>query len=115
MTLDDLIVSAQPEGFREGDVGTVAALLQTTPGDLLEQLARRLAEGYVRGEYTFEIGDAVMDAVFNYAMQSGVELSRFAWGVFEAFDQGAFRGEETTKCLLAVVLDRGYLARGDCM
>ena len=113
--MDDLIGAASSRPVLASDVERAVAATGLPPDQALDQLARRIAEGYVTGEYDFGVGDAAMNAIFAYAMATtNLELSRFSRGVYEAFDQGEFRGEDVTKCLIAKVLSRGYLVLGDC-
>ena len=114
MTVDDLVEVASLGPLKVADVERAANELGTTTMELLDRLARRVAEGYAAGEYEFGTCDAVMNEVFGYAhVTANMGLSPFASGVFEAFDQGEFRGEDVTRQLLAMVLGRGSLARGD--
>jgi hypothetical protein len=117
MTTEDLLriaTSAPGLPLPAGIVDRVAAESGQSVNDVLDGVARRVAEGYVAGEYDFELGDPVMNAVFGYTtVVPGAELSPFAWGIFEAFDQGEFRGEEVTRTLVDIVLRRGYLILGD--
>jgi hypothetical protein len=117
VTVNDLISAASHGPLMASDLERAVIATGLATVEVLDRVSRRIAEGYVSGEYDFAIADAVMNAIFGYATASttaSVELSKFAWGVYEAFDQGEFRGEDVTKCLIAVVLRRGYLMRGDC-
>lgn len=114
MTVDDLIAIASRGPLNAVDVERAANELGTSAGEMFDRLARRIAEGYASGEYELGICDAAMNEVFGYThVTTNIGLSPFAWGVFEAFDQGEFRGEEVTKILIATVLGRGFLKHGD--
>jgi len=114
VNLDDLISVAQREPLKVNDIDRAAMQVGASPAEVLDMVSRRIAEGYANAEYDFALCDAVMNRVFQYATNStDFELSRFAWGVFEAFDQGEFRGEEVTRSLIAAILSRGYLVLGD--
>ena len=62
---------------------------------------------------TYRDGDAAMNDLFAYATAGGgAELSRLAWHVFEAFDEGEYlhagepvdeQGEVKTKKLLGAI------------
>ena len=114
MSLEDLIAVASRGTITTADIQRTATELSASPEELLDRIARRIAEGYTSGDYDFHFCDTVMNQVFAYATVTTAHgLSKFAWGIFEAFDQGEFRGEEVTKRLIAAVLSRGFLVFGD--
>jgi putative acetyltransferase len=113
--VEGLIATASSRRVKCTDIqDLVKAQEPVPPMKVLDQLAFCIAHGYLKGQYDFAICDAIMNEAFGYAHQgTDLELSAFAWGVFEAFDQGEFRGEEVTRSLLSAVLSRGYLMLGD--
>jgi hypothetical protein len=114
VSFDDLIAAAVAETVTAADVERLVTDGTALPTEILDTISRRIAVGYTNGEFDFQVCDAIMNQVFAYStITPGVELSRFASGVFEAFDQGEFRGEEVTRRLIAAVLRRGFLVSGD--
>src|SRR5215831_6088195 len=116
MTFDDFITLAASGRIEAADVERTATAASVSQTEVFDKVARLVAERYADGTYDFPFCDGVMNAIFTYTCATVhvyVELSRFAWGVFEAFDQGEFRGEHVTKALIAAVLNRGYLVYGD--
>ena len=114
VSFDDLIAAAVTGTVTATDIERVVTNGTASPGEMLDSISRRIAVGYTNGEFDFPVCDAIMNHVFAYStITPGVELSRFAFGVFEAFDQGEFRGEEVTRRLIAAVLRRGFLILGD--
>ena len=110
MTVDDLIALASVGPLKASDVEQTADGMGTTVIEMFDRFARRIADGYTSGVYDFNLCDGAMTYLFTYAhTASNIGLSPFAWGVFEAFDQGEFRGEEVTRDLLARVLSHGSL------
>ena len=114
MSLDRLIELAFSRTPTFEEVEQVARLEHVSVEKLLDLLARRVAERYHEGVYTFGDADAAMNHIFAWAttfMDKG--LPAFAGKVFEAFDAGEFerpgvsqdeQGEALTRTLLSVCL-----------
>src|SRR5215467_5175705 len=111
MTLDALIRIASENPLRAEHVEAAAGNLRVTVGELYDLFAKDVAQRYMSGELSYTSGDGVMTALFTYATSGGgPELSRFAYQVFEAFDEGEYlhagepveqQGEVKTRTLLA--------------
>jgi hypothetical protein len=113
MTIDQLIelASASAQALEPSDVETVAQQLDCSTDDICDAFAKRVAQGYLRGEYSFTAADAAMNALFGFAYPvTGAGLPSLASRVYEAFDEGEYvhagepedsQGEVRTKGLLA--------------
>ncbi|HKE86403.1 MAG TPA: hypothetical protein VKB50_21745 [Vicinamibacterales bacterium] len=115
MTLDALIQAASESPLRAKHVEAAAENLRATAGELYDLFARTVAQRYLSGELSYTSGDAAMTHLFGYATSGGgPELSRLAWQVFEAFDEGEYvhvgepaeqQGEVKTRALLARITE----------
>jgi hypothetical protein len=115
MTLDALIQVASENPLRGQQVAAAAEQLRATVTEFYDLFARTVAQRYLNGELSYTSGDAAMTHLFGYATSGGgPELSRFAWQVFEAFDEGEHvhvgepveeQGEVKTRALLARIAE----------
>jgi hypothetical protein len=113
MTIDLLIRIASEEGLKATDVEAAASDLRMSLNDVCDAFAKRVAQGYLDGEYSYRIGDTAMNSLFAFAYpMSGTGLPNLARQVYEAFDEGEYhhlgeaeelQGEVRTKSLLARV------------
>ncbi len=111
MTLDALIRTASESPLQAENVQAAADSLRVTVVEIYDLFAKRVAQQYLHGELSYTIGDAAMNELFGYAYPGGgPELSRLAWQVYEAFDEGEYlhagepaeqQGEVKTRLLLA--------------
>ena len=63
--------------------------------DLCDELSKEIAEGYLRGDISWNDGDRAMNSLFAWADGADdVGLSKFAMDVFLAFDQGEFSHDQ---------------------
>ena len=115
MTIDALIQNASERPLRAEDVEAGTESLRVTVVELYDLFAKRVARRYLSGELSYTMGDAAMTELFSYATRGGSpELPRFAWQVFEAFDEGEYlhagepvdqQGEAKTRMLLARIAE----------
>lgn len=113
MTIDALIQIASQEQLQAGHVEAALAELQVSSERLYDRFAQRIAQRYLRGELSYTTCDTAMNVLFAYATSGGgPELSRLAWRVFEAFDEGEYihagepveeQGEVKTRKLLSAI------------
>jgi hypothetical protein len=80
---------------------------------LCDEFALEIAQGFMRGEYSWEFGDAAMNRLYSCAYGSAdFGLPDFAFQVYEAFDEGEYRhlnqpgpdGPPRTRALLEPLL-----------
>lgn len=115
MTIDALIQIASQERLQAGHVEAALADLRVSSEALYDQVAASIARRYLRGELSYTTCDTAMNELFRYATSGGgPELSRLAWRVFEAFDQGEYdhagepaeeQGEVKTRKLLSGIAE----------
>jgi hypothetical protein len=73
-------------------VEDVARTLGISVPSLCDEFAREVAQGFMRGEYSWELGDAAMNGLYGSAYAVGdFGLPDFAIQVYEAFDEGEYR------------------------
>ena len=111
MDLDRLIELAFDRTPTPAEVEEVARSERIPVEELLDRFARRVAERYFDGAYSFGDADMAMNHLFAWATAvTGSGLPEFAWKVFEAFDAGEFvrpgtpedhQGEALTRTLLS--------------
>jgi hypothetical protein len=117
MMLDEFIILAASRAPDSKDVAQAAQRLGISKTDLLDMVARTVAERFLNGTMPWSAGDAAMNSLFSYALHSGdadVEaLPVFAWCVFDSFDEGEyehlgeppeFQGERRSRLLLEMVM-----------
>src|SRR5262245_47321351 len=108
MTLEQLIESAAKNlRVEPADLQAVASNRDVPVSEVIDAFARRVAEGYVRGDYSYWYADEAMNALFGILGNRELELTALGWKVYLAFDQGEFsraghelQGEELTRHLL---------------
>ena len=110
MNLDRLIKLAFDRTPTPAEVEEVASSERISVDEVLDRFARRVAECYLEGLYSFGDADAAMNHLFAWAtLVTGSGLPEFAGKVFGAFDAGEFvrpgvpedqHGEALTRTLL---------------
>lgn len=110
MTLKDLIQTASVRPISTTDLHSTASALHLSQNALCDAFAREVAEGYLSGKYSWQLGDIAMNHLFAFAHGNDpFELPDFAWRVYLAFDQGEYirqgkpsdlDGEPRTKAML---------------
>lgn len=91
------------EGFcRDGNL---------TPDAFSNMFARLIAEGYLAGRFSWESGDAAMNAIYP-VMLDCPKLPEFAWAIFIAFDDGEWHprsvhltSDEVTRPIIRTLID----------
>ena len=111
MDLDRLIDLAFDRTPTSAEVEQVAISERISIEEVLNRFARRVAERYLEGVYSFGDGDMAMNSLFAWATAvTGSGLPDFARKVFDAFDVGEFvrpstpdneQGEALTRTLLS--------------
>src|SRR5688500_9857022 len=111
MDIDRLIELAFDRTPTPAEVEDVASSERISLQEVLDRLARRVAERYLEGVYSFGDADMAMNNLFAWATAvTGTGLPEFAWKVFGAFDAGEFerpgaregeQGEALTRVLLS--------------
>ena len=114
MDLDRLIELAFDRMPTLAEVEDVASSQRISAEEVLDRFARRVAERYLDGVYSFGDADMAMSNLFGWGTAvTGTGLPEFAWKVFGAFDAGEFerpdvpedqQGEGLTRALLAECL-----------
>jgi hypothetical protein len=118
VTIDQLVrIASDEDVLRSADMDSTVEALGLSIGDVCDAFATRVAERYLRGEYSYTSADAAMNALFAYAYpESGVGLPSLAFSIYEAFDEGEYhhaddrpnsQGEDRTRALLARVIRAG--------
>ena len=120
MDLDRLIELAFDRTPTLAEVEEVASSQRISVDEMLDQLARRVAERYLEGVYSFGDADMAMNNLFAWATAvTGTGLPEFAWKVFGALDAGEFlrpgepddqQGEALTRTLLSGCLPKEPIA-----
>jgi len=117
MTIDRLIelASASDKALAPSDIEAAAQQLGGSADDVCDAFAKRVAHGFLRGEYSYAAADSAMNALFGFAYpEAGIGLPRLARQVYEAFDEGEyvhagdpvdFHGEARTRALLTRISD----------
>ena len=112
MTIDQLIRIASEKGLKATDIEAAASYLGLSLNDVCNAFAKRVAQGYLDGEYSYTIGDTAMNSLFAFAYPvSGTGLPNLAWQVYEAFDQGEYHHVGEPEELQGEVRTRSLLAR----
>jgi len=79
--------------------------------DLFDRLSKEVAEGFLRGEYSWSFSDNAMNFIFgSWSRQAAViDLPDLTHGIFLAFDAGetSANPEAETTALLKTQLDNG--------
>ncbi len=115
MSLNALIQRATlSEPYSEARLDQEARGLGVSIHSLCDAFAREVAEGYLRGDYSWEVGDIAMNSLYSSAYGiADFGLPDFATRVFEAFDEGEYihrgeprenDGEPRTRALLAPLI-----------
>lgn len=115
MTIDELIQIAHERSPGPDEVQAAAASLQMDVPAVYDRFARKVANGYLSGEFDFTYSDAAMNGLFGYAYPGGgPEFTRLAWQVYHAFDEGEYlhsgeptelQGEPKTRALLSKIAE----------
>ena len=115
MTLSALIQLAIHSPLLAEHVEAAAGHLHLTVEELYDLFATTVAKQYLKGNLSYGSGDAAMNGLFGYGTTGGgPELTRLAWRVFEAFDEGEYlhagepaeqQGEPKTRMLLARITE----------
>lgn len=111
MDLDRLIEVAFARTPTSAEIEEVANSERIPMEEALDRFARRVAERYLDGVYSFGDSDMAMNNLFAWSTAViGSGLPKFAWKVFGAFDAGEFmrpgapedqQGEALTRKLLS--------------
>ncbi len=114
MDMERLIEVAFNRTPTRAEVEEAASLECVSVETLLNRFARRVAERYLGGVYSFGDADMAMNELFACStIVMGTGLPEFAWKVFGAFDGGELtrpgvpedqQGEALTRTLLSVCL-----------
>jgi hypothetical protein len=110
----DLPYAAAQGTLSRADLEATGAAIGMSLHEISDRLARSVAEGHLRGTYSWELGDAAMNHLSSLAyVYSNFGLPEFAWSIFGAFDEGEYihqgeppelDGEARTKALLLSLL-----------
>jgi hypothetical protein len=112
MTIDQLIRIASGEALKATEIEAAASDLRLSRNDVCDAFAKRVAQGYLDGEYSYTIGDTAMNNLFAFAYPvSGTGLPNLARQVYEAFDQGEYHHLGEAEELQGEVRTRSLLAR----
>ena len=112
MTIDQLIRIASEKGLKATDIEAAASDLRLSLHDVCDAFAKRVAQGYLDGEYSYAIGDTAMNSLFGFAYpMTGTGLPSLARQVYEAFDQGEYHHVGEPEELQGEVRTRSLLAR----
>lgn len=71
MTIDDLIQIAANRPLTLADLVEADRKRSLSISQILDALADRVAHGYLEGSYAWDVGDAVMNGVFEFAVSHG--------------------------------------------
>lgn len=114
MNEDTLITHAAAGKLSEAELRQFAETHHMTLHGACDRIAELVGRGFLRGQYTWETGDAAMNHLYGLAyVQSDFCLSDFSWRVYEAFDEGEyihagspaeFQGEPRTRTLLTILI-----------
>jgi hypothetical protein len=117
MKVGDLInIAASNQPLPLADVESVAAEMDVSVPWVLDAFARAVAIQYLQGKISFDFADVAMTQLFGFAItDSGIGLSEFAWGVFEAFDEGEYIHEGMTDEEQGEALTRKLLGKIDSL
>jgi hypothetical protein len=110
--LKTLIQVLSGKAVSADNVEDVARTLGISVPSLCDEFAREIAQGFMRGEYSWEFGDGAMNGLYGSAYLVGdFGLSDFAMQIYEAFDEGEYRhndsgpdGAPRTRALLEPLL-----------
>ena len=111
-SLETLVQHLARECPGVGVLDMTAASLGKTVQVMLNDLARRIADGYLTGTYSWEFGDQAMNNLYAAAYVSeDIGLPKYAMEVFLAFDEGEYKhkdspemdGEPRTRALLLAI------------
>lgn len=112
-SLKSLIQALSDTAVSTDYVEGAARTLGISVPSLCDEFAREIAQGFLRGEYSWEFGDAAMNGLYGSAYAVGnFGLPDFAMQVYEAFDEGEYRhlndpgpnGAPRTRALLEPLL-----------
>ena len=73
------------------DPAGVAKTVTLTRTEFLNAVAQHVADGYLRGIYSYSFGDAVMNNLFGFIFADAHDFPDLAFGVYLAFDEGEYR------------------------
>jgi hypothetical protein len=92
VTIDDLMHKAADEPFVTADIGAVCAEHGLTLGELCDAISRRIARGYVSGEFPFRFCDGVMNHLYSFMLLNhDMAPPDYSYSVFLAFDEGEYQ------------------------
>jgi hypothetical protein len=106
--VEDLAIKCPGVGVLEMSAASLGKTVQV----LFNDLARRIADGYLTGTYSWEFGDQAMNNLYAAAYVSeDIGLPKYAMEVFLAFDEGEYKhkgspemdGEPRTRALLLAI------------
>ena len=113
MRVNDLIEAAASNQLLSSYVESVAREMRMTLPELMDEFARTVAAAYLAGRYSYGFADMAMNQLFAFAhVETKLGLSKFAWKVFAAFDEGEYvrdgvsideQGEALTRKLLGEI------------
>jgi hypothetical protein len=113
MEIKEIVAAIAEKPPAPDQLQTAADELNMSLDELLESIAREIAEGYLRGIYSWAFGDSAMNNLFATAYGlSDICLPKFAFDVYIAFDEGEYihkespelDGEPRTKALLKPIV-----------
>lgn len=114
MNLPSLVQSIYAKPPTAAQLEEAANSMSISLETLLDAFAREVAEGYMSGKYSWEVGDCAMTNLFATAYgPADICLSQFAYDVYIAFDEGEYMhkdqseldGEPRTQALLRPLLE----------
>jgi len=94
MTIDALIQELHDSIIERSKFGAICAEAGTTPDEMYNRIAIKVAEGFVSREIEFSYADAVMNNVWSLMVTDaadhgdGFTLAEPAFSIYEAFDAG---------------------------
>src|SRR5436190_22241721 len=96
MICKNLIHYASLKPISEEDLTQAASSVGMSLDEFCDTFARTVAQGYLRGEYTWQFGDDVMNRLHASSIESShFKLPDFAWQVFLAFDESEYIHSES--------------------
>ncbi len=90
-----LIEIAMDERIETAELDAACATLGIGLPSLCDALSKEIAEGYLKGDISWDDGDLAVNCLFAWAHGTDdVGLSEFSMNVFLAFDQAEFRHDQ---------------------
>ena len=88
VTIDDLMHKAAGAPFMAADIDAACAEHSLTLGELFDAISRRIARGYVSGEFPFGFCDGVMNHLYSFMLLNhDMAPPEYSYSVFLAFDE----------------------------